>query len=65
MLEAAAPKRVSKAARSRMMASLEEASGKRVFHLTTKGLGAMTKALTGSRQDGSRQTASRPRTERK
>lgn len=65
MLEAAAPKRVSKAARRSMMASLEEARGKRIFDLTTKGLDAMTKALIGSRQDGSRRSASQPRNGRK
>lgn len=65
MLDAASPKRVSKAARRRMMASLEESRGKRIFDLTTKGLGAMTKALTGSRQDASRRSVSRPRNGRK
>ena len=65
LLEAAAPKRVSKAARRRMVASLEEARGKRILHLTAKGMGAMTKALTGSRPDGSRRSVSRPRNGRK
>ena len=65
MLDASTPKRVSKAARRRVMASLEEARGKRIFHLTTKGLGAITKAVTGSRPDGSRRSASRPRNGRK
>ena len=65
MLAADASKHVSKAARSRMMASLAEAPGKRVFHLTTKGLGAMTKALTGSRQAAARRSVSRPRSGRK
>ena len=61
MLEAAAPKRVSKAARGRMMASLEQARGRHIFHLTAKGLGALAKSLTGSRPAGARRSPARPR----
>jgi hypothetical protein len=62
MLEAAAPKRLSKRARRRMMALLDRARGRKVFHLTNKGTAALSKSLTGSLTDGSRRSASRPRT---
>jgi thymidylate kinase len=65
MLEAAAPKRVGKPARRRMMAALDRARGRKVFHLTTKGIGALSKALTGSLRDGPRRSPSRPRNGRK
>jgi hypothetical protein len=65
MLEAAAPKRVAKPARRRMMAMLDRARGRKVFHLTTKGIAALSKALTGSLKDASRRSASRPRNGRK
>ncbi len=65
MLEAAAPKRVAKPARRRMMAMLERARGRNVFHLTNKGITALSKALTGSLTDASRRSASRPRNGRK
>ncbi len=61
MLEAASPKRVSKPARRRMMTMLERARGRKVYHLTNKGIGALAKALIGSRKDVSRRSASRPR----
>jgi len=65
MLEAAATKRVDKRARRRMMAALDRARGRKVFHLTTKGIGALSKALTGSLREGSRRSPSRPRIGRK
>ncbi len=65
LLEAAAPKRVSKPARRRMMTMLDRARGRKVFHLTNKGIGALAKALTDSRTDASRRSASRPRNGRK
>ena len=65
MLEAAAPKRVAKPARRRMMAMLERARGRNVFHLTNKRITALSKALTGSLTDASRRSASRPRNGRK
>ena len=61
MLEAAAPKRVAKPARRRMMAMLDRSRGRKVFHLTNKGIGALSKALTGSLKGGARRSASRPR----
>ena len=65
MLEAAAPQRVSKPARRRMMTMLDAARGRKVYHLTNKGIGALAKALTDSRQDALRRSASRPRNGRK
>lgn len=65
MLEAAAPKRVSKPARRKMMAMLERTRGRSVFHLTNKGIGALAQALIDSRKAGSRRSASRPRSGRK
>jgi hypothetical protein len=64
LLEAAAPKQVSKPARRRMVAMLERARGRTVYHLTNKGIGALAKAVTGSRKDASRRSASRPRSGR-
>jgi hypothetical protein len=64
MLEAAAPKRVSKAARGRMMALLEEVRGRRVYHLTDKGLGALARSLTGSPAAGASRSPARPRSRR-
>jgi hypothetical protein len=65
LLEAAAPKRVSKPARRRMMTMLDRARGRKVYHLTNKGIGALAKAFTDSRADASRRSASRPRNGRK
>jgi hypothetical protein len=61
MLEAAAPKRVSKQARRRMITMLERARGRKVYHLTNKGIGALAKALTDSRKDAARRSPARPR----
>ena len=65
MLEATAPKRVSKAARRTMMEQLDRARGRKVFHLSNKGIGLLKKELTDSREDASRRSASRPRNGRK
>jgi hypothetical protein len=65
MLEATAPKRVSKAARRQMMEQLDRARGRTVFHLSSKGIGLLKKELTDSRKDASRRSASRPRNGRK
>jgi hypothetical protein len=64
MLEATEPRRVSKAARRRMIAILDQARGRKVFDLTAKGAAAIAKALIGSRKAGSRRSASTPRTVR-
>jgi hypothetical protein len=65
MLEATAAGRISKKERRAMMATLDAAKGRTVFHLTTKGIDALAKALTGSRKDASRRSPSRPRNGRK
>jgi len=65
MLEAGAPKRVSKAGRRRMMELLDRARGRTLFHLSNKGIGLLQKALTDSRTEASRRSASRPRNGRK
>lgn len=65
LLEGTAPKSVSKAARRRMIALLDDAPGRDVFHLSTKGIGLLQKALTDSRKEASRRSASRPRNGRK
>lgn len=65
MLEAVAPKSVSKAARRAMAAMLDGARGRTVFRLTTKGIGALAGAVTDSRQAAPRRSASRPRKRRK
>ena len=65
MLETTAPKRVAKAARRRMMDRLDRARGRNVFHLSSKGIGLLQKALSDSRKDASRRSASRPRNGRK
>jgi hypothetical protein len=65
MLEAASPQRVSKPARRRMMTMLDRARGRKVYHLTNKGIGALAKAFTDSRTDASRRSASQPRNGRK
>lgn len=65
MLDSSPAARVSKKTRQAMMAALDEARGRKVFHLTTKGVEALGKALTGSRKAASRRSASRPRSERK
>ena len=65
MLEATAPRRVSKAARRRMMEMLDRTRGRKLFHLSTKGIGLLQKALIDSRKDAPRRSASRPRNGRK
>ena len=65
MLETSAPKRVSRAARRRMMALLDRARGRTLFHLSTKGIGLLQEALIDSRKEASRRSASRPRNGRK
>jgi hypothetical protein len=55
----------TKAARRKMIALLHRARGRKVFHLTNKGLAALAKAFTDNRQASSRRSASRPRIGRK
>jgi hypothetical protein len=65
MLETTAPKRVSRAARRRMMALLDRARGRNLFHLSNKGIGLLQEALIDSRKEASRRSASPPRNARK
>jgi hypothetical protein len=63
MLEATAG-RVAKKERRAMMAELNEARGRKVFHLTAKGGEALAKALIDSQKAASRRSPSRPRSAR-
>ncbi len=65
MREAAAPKAVSKSARRRMMAMLDRARGRKVFHLSNKGIGLLKKALMDSREGAPRRSSARPRSQHK
>ena len=65
MLETTAPKRVSRAARRRMMTRLDRARGRTLFHLSNKGIGLLQEALIDSRKEAARRSASRPRNGRK
>ena len=65
MLGDAEPKRVSKTARRRMIAMLDQTRGRKVFDLTPKGVSAIAAALTDSRRAASRRSASKPRNGRK
>lgn len=65
MLEKTAPKSASKAARRRMMALLERNRGRKIFHLSNKGIGLLRKALIDSRKEAARRSASRSRNARK
>jgi hypothetical protein len=65
MLATTAPKRVSKGGRRRMMELLDQSRSRKLFHLSTKGIDLLRKALTDSRQDASRRSASRPRNGRR
>jgi hypothetical protein len=65
MLNANVAGSVSKRQRRMMMAALEETRGRKVFHLTTKGVVALATAVTDSRQAASRRSASRPRSGRR
>jgi hypothetical protein len=64
MLEMPAPKAATRSARRRMMATLDRARGRAVFHLTHKGIGALAAALTNSRTAAARRSPSRPRSAR-
>lgn len=65
MLAALSAQPGSKSARRRMMAALDKGRGRTLFHLTNKGMGALAKALTGSRKASPRRSPSRPRSGRK
>ena len=61
MLDASASKKVAKRARHQMMRMLDQARGRKVVTLSDKGVEAVSKAVTGSRKDATRRSASRPR----
>jgi len=61
MLATTAPKYASKAARRRMMEVLDRTRGRKLFHLSNKGIGQLQKAIIDSRKDAARQSASRLR----
>lgn len=61
MLEKTTPRHVSKGARRRMIEALDRTRGRKLFHLSNKGIGQLQKALIDSRKDASRRSASRPR----
>jgi hypothetical protein len=65
MLDASAPKKLSKHARHDMMRLLEQQRGRRIVTLDDQGVEAMVKAVTGSRKAAPRRSASRPRSGRK
>lgn len=65
ILATTAPKRASKAGRRRMVEHLDRSRGRKLFHLSTKGIGLLRKALIDSRKGASRRSASRPRNGRK
>ena len=65
MLASTAPKRVSKAGRRRMVELLDRTRGRKIFHLSNKGIDVLRKALIDSRKDASRRSASRPRNGRR
>ncbi len=65
MLEAAAAKRNSKAARRNTVARLDQARGRRVFDLSGKGPESLVKSLMDSRRAGSRRSPARLRSGRK
>ena len=65
MLESGASKRFSKEARQRMIAALDRARGRNVFHLSSKGISALKMALSGSKKAAAPRSRSRPRSGRK
>ena len=64
LLDSTPAGRLSRKERRAMMAWLGEGGGRRVFQLTPKGVGALSKSLTDSRKAAPRRSASRPRTAR-
>ena len=65
MLEAAAPRAVSKSARRRMMSALDRARGRKVFHLTNKGIGLVKRRLRTAGRARRAGLLARPRSGRK
>ena len=61
MLDAPAPKKLSKRARHEMIRTLHQQRGRKIFTAGDTGIAAIAKAITGSRTDGRRRSPSRPR----
>jgi hypothetical protein len=64
MLRASTPKTPWKRLRRDAMALLHRPKGRKVYRLNDTGVAALVKAVTGSRQDARRRSASTPRTAR-
>lgn len=64
MLEASTPKPGWKRLRRNAMALLQRPKGRKIYRLNDKGVAELVKAVTGSRQDARRRSASTPRTAR-
>jgi hypothetical protein len=65
MLDASAPRKLSKGARHDMMRMLDRAPGRKIFTLSNTGVDAVAKAITDNRPEAPRRSASRPRSGRK
>jgi hypothetical protein len=65
MLDASAPRKLSKGARHEMMRMLDQARGRRIVTLSDKGVDAIAKAITDNRPGAPRRSASRPRSARR
>ena len=65
MLDASAPRKLSKGARHEMMRLLDHARGRKIYRVSPKDVEAIATAITDSRPGGSRPSASRPRSGRK
>ena len=66
MLDAGAPRKLTKGARHEMMRMLDQRRGRKIFTVSDKeGLDAVAKAITDNRQGAPRPSASRPRNGRR
>src|SRR5688500_9511231 len=64
MLEASTPKARWKQIRRNAMALLHRPKGRKIYRLNDDGVADLTRAVTGSRKDARRRSASTPRNER-
>jgi hypothetical protein len=65
MLDASAPRKLTKGARHEMMRRLDQRRGRKIFTLSDKGLDAVAKAITDNRQGAPPRSASPPRNGRR
>ena len=65
MLDASPPKSAWKRARRDAMALLHRPKGRKIYRLNDKGVAELVKAVTGSRRDAGRRSASKPRSGRR